>query len=126
VGADQVGIVDIGVVDVLAGLHLRLQLLDDVAFADQVMRDLDAGDGVKAGASTFDSYSCVVSVSDTTLMSMPAKRLGGIDEPLHFLFLIGARKRRQIADLPCPETFRGVHIGIGRPHIQQDPRRCRC
>ncbi len=45
VGADQVGVVDIGVVDVLARLHLRLQLLDDVAFADQVMRDLDAGDG---------------------------------------------------------------------------------
>src|SRR5690606_21731243 len=30
---------------------------------------------VKAGARTFDSYSCVVSVSETTLMSMPAKGL---------------------------------------------------
>ena len=28
---------------------------------------------VKALASVFDSYSCVVMVSDTTLMSMPAK-----------------------------------------------------
>ena len=45
VGADQVGVVDIGVIDVLARLHLGLQLLDDVAFADQVVRDLDAGDG---------------------------------------------------------------------------------
>ena len=45
VRADQVRVVDIGVVDVLAGLHLGLQLFDDVAFADQVVRDLDAGDG---------------------------------------------------------------------------------
>ena len=42
--ADQVGIVDPGVVDVLAGLHLGLDLLDDVAFLDEVVRDLDAGD----------------------------------------------------------------------------------
>ena len=43
-GADQVGVVDLGVVDVLAGLHLGLDLLDDVAFLDQVVGDLDAGD----------------------------------------------------------------------------------
>ena len=51
-GADQVAVVDIGVVDVLPRLHLRLQLLDDVALADQVMGELDAGDGgERLGAS---------------------------------------------------------------------------
>ena len=49
VGADQVRVVDVGVVDVLAGLHLRLQLFDHVAFADQVVGDLDAGDRGKGG-----------------------------------------------------------------------------
>ncbi len=43
-GADQVGIVDPGVVDVLARLHLRLDLLDDVAFLDEVVLELDPGD----------------------------------------------------------------------------------
>jgi hypothetical protein len=58
-GADQVAVVDIAVIDVLAGLHLGLQLFDDVAFADQVMRDLDAGDRGERRASTLDSYSWV-------------------------------------------------------------------
>ena len=74
VGADQVGVVDIGVIDVLARLHLRLQLFDHVAFADQVVRDLDAGDGGEGRRQhlrfVFDAWSMV---SDTTLMSMPAK-----------------------------------------------------
>ena len=44
VGADQVGVVDVGVIDVLPGLHLGLQLLDDVAFLDQIVGDLEPGD----------------------------------------------------------------------------------
>ena len=44
VRADQIGVVDPAVIDVLAGLHLGLQLLDHVAFLDQVVLDLDAGD----------------------------------------------------------------------------------
>ena len=43
---------------------------------------------VNALASVFDSYSCVVIVSETTLISMPAKGFGGIDEPLHLLHLL--------------------------------------
>jgi hypothetical protein len=44
VRADQVGVADPAVVDRLAGLHRGLQLLDHVAFLDQVVLDLDAGD----------------------------------------------------------------------------------
>jgi hypothetical protein len=45
--AYQIGVVDPAVIKVLAGLHLGLDLFDDVAFLDDVMRDLDAGDGGK-------------------------------------------------------------------------------
>ena len=41
---DQVRIADPAVVDALARLHAGLQLLDHVAFLDQVVLDGDAGD----------------------------------------------------------------------------------
>ena len=44
-GADQVRIVDPAVIEVLAGLHLCLDFFDNVAFLDDVVGDLDAGDG---------------------------------------------------------------------------------
>jgi hypothetical protein len=44
VRTDQVGVADPAVVDALARLHRGLQLLDHVAFLDQVVLDLDAGD----------------------------------------------------------------------------------
>jgi hypothetical protein len=44
VGADQVGIVDIGVVEVAVGLHLRLHGLHHLALAEELVVDLDAGD----------------------------------------------------------------------------------
>ena len=42
--ADEIGIVDPAVVDIAAGLHLGLDLLDHVAFLDEVVGELDAGD----------------------------------------------------------------------------------
>ena len=47
VGTDQVGVGDPAVINRLAGLHGGLQLLDHVAFADQVVLDLDTGDFLK-------------------------------------------------------------------------------
>jgi len=44
---DQVGVVDVGIIDVFAGLHLRLQLFNNVAFTDQIMRNADASNGFK-------------------------------------------------------------------------------
>ena len=44
VRSDQIAIVDPAVIDVLTRLHLGLNLLDDVAFLDDVVRHLDAGD----------------------------------------------------------------------------------
>jgi len=40
---NQIGIVDPSVIEILTGLHLGLDLLDDVSLLDDVMRDLDAG-----------------------------------------------------------------------------------
>ncbi len=43
VGTNQIGIIHIGVVDVLPGLHLQLQLFHHITFANQVVGHLDAG-----------------------------------------------------------------------------------
>ena len=42
--ADQVGVVDIAVIEVAVRLHLRLNRLDDLAFAEDLVVHLDAGD----------------------------------------------------------------------------------
>ena len=44
---DEVRVVDVGVIDVFPGLHLRLQLLDHVPFLYQIVSDANAGDLVK-------------------------------------------------------------------------------
>ena len=41
---DQVGVIDVGVINVTTGLHLGLQFFDHVTFTDQVMGQLDPGD----------------------------------------------------------------------------------
>ncbi len=72
VRADQIGIIDPAVIHVLAGLHLGLQLFNHVAFLDDVVLKLDAGDfSVNALARVPDSYSCVAIVSETTLIAIP-------------------------------------------------------
>jgi hypothetical protein len=70
-GADQVGVVDIGVVQIALGLHLRLHRLHHLAFAKELVVDLDAGDLFKGLGQVLDSYSCVGMVSESTLISIP-------------------------------------------------------
>jgi hypothetical protein len=127
VGADQVGIVDIGVVDVLARLHLGLQLLDHVAFADQVVRDLDAGD---VGERLGQRFGFIFVGGDRfrdDLDVHAGKRLGGIDEPLHLGFLRRPVERRHVADLGIEEGLGLVHSGIGLAGADQERnRRRRC
>ena len=55
VRADQVGVVDTAVIDVLAGLHLGLQLLDDIGLLDEVVLTLMPVSSVNALASVLDS-----------------------------------------------------------------------
>ena len=123
VSADQVAIVDIGVIDVFARLHLGLQLLDHVPFADQVVGDLDAGDG---GECRGQHLALVFMRGDglgNDLDLHAFKRLGGVDKELHFRFLIGTADRRQIADFRIEECLGGLHVGKGRARKDQQ-RRC--
>ena len=41
---NQVGIIDIGIINILTGLHLGLEFFDHIAFLNQIMVDLDACD----------------------------------------------------------------------------------
>ena len=129
VGADQVAVVDIGVIDVFAGLHLRLQLFDHVTFTDQVMGDLDAGDRGEGGRQHLRFIFMRGDGFRHDLDLHTRIGLGRVDEPLHFLFLIGARQGGEVADFLVEEGFRGLHVGPGR-HRECDERKrhrcCRC
>ena len=41
---DQIGVVDVGVIEIAVRLHLRLHRLHDLAFAEDLVVHLDAGD----------------------------------------------------------------------------------
>ena len=69
---------------------------------------------VKAGASTFDFVFVRGDGFGDDLDVHAGERLGGIDEPLHFGFLLGAVERRQVADLLVEEGLGFVHAGPGR------------
>jgi hypothetical protein len=94
VRADQVGIVDPAVVDVLAGLHLRLELLDDVAFLDQVVRQLDAGDLAEGLGQRLRFVFMRGDRLRDDLDLHAGEGLRGIDEPLHLLLLLLLGERR--------------------------------
>ena len=88
VRSDEIGVVDPAIIDVLARLHLGLDLFHHVAFLDDVVLDLDAGDfGERLGQRL-------------RLVFMRRQRLrddvdfhalvgfGGLGEPFHFLLLV--------------------------------------
>ena len=124
--ADQVGVVDIGVVDVLARLHLGLQPLDHVAFADQVMRDLDAGDLGEGGGQhlAFEFMGGDALGDDPDIHAL--ERLCRIHEPLHLRFLLLPRENGESGDLVVEKSARLLHAGGGRhTEGERDRRRCR-
>jgi hypothetical protein len=112
-GADEVGIVHPGIVDVAARLHLGLDLLHHVALLDEVVGEPDAGDlrerlGQRPG-----------------LVVMGRDRLGdhvdlhageglrGIHEPFHLLHLLFLRERRGLEFRIDPAAGL-LHTGKGR------------
>ena len=124
--ADQVAFVDVGVIDVLARLHLRLQFLDDIAFADQVMRHLDAGD---LGERLGERLRFILMGGDRLrdhLDLQALERLGGLDEPIHLfhLLVLGQSGRLELTVDP----FLGrLHIGKGgQASGQHRGYRCGC
>ena len=91
VRADQVGVGDPAVVDRLARLHRGLQLLDDVAFLDDVVLDLDAGDLLE-GLGQRLRFVLVrrdrLGDHRDLLDALGLQLLGGVDEPLHLGHLL--------------------------------------
>jgi hypothetical protein len=89
VSADEIGIVDPAVIDILARLHLGLDLLDHVTFLDDVVLDLDAGDFLKGLGQRLrfilmDGQGLGRDVDFHSLVGF-----GRFGKPLHFLQLIG-------------------------------------
>ncbi len=109
VGTDQVGVVDPAVIQVLSGLHLCLDLLDNVTLLNDVVRDLDPGNRSKGRSQNLGLILVGGQGFRNNLDVHPLERLRSIDEPLHFLFLVGARERRHVADLFIQKSLCLVH-----------------
>jgi hypothetical protein len=110
VRADQVGVVDVGVKDVLARLHLSLQLLDHVAFLDQVVGDLDAGDLLEGLGQDLGFVLVGRNGLGDDLDRHALEGLGRLDEPLHLLHLLVLGERRRLKFVVHPLLGRG-HVG---------------
>ncbi|MEY9203068.1 hypothetical protein ABIF05_002178 [Bradyrhizobium elkanii] len=113
VGADQVGVVDPAVIDVLARLHLGLQLLDDVTFLDDVVLELDAGQfGERLGQRLrFIFVRRDRFRDDVDLHALEG--FGGLGEPLELLLLVFLRQRRGL-EFRDPLLDHGIVGGAGR------------
>jgi hypothetical protein len=124
VRADEVGVVDIGVVDVFAGLHLRLQTLNNIALADQIVRDLNAGDRGEGWRQHvgFIFVGCDRFRHHTNFH--PLIGLSSVNEPLHLGFLLGAAKHGAL-DFRIKECGGGIHVGKCRHDGQQPGRQCK-
>ena len=86
--ADQVAVVDVGVIEVAVGLHLRLNRLHHFALAEHLVVDLDAGDFLERLGQRL---RFIVMRRDRLRQHVDfhaLERLGGLDEPLHLLDLL--------------------------------------
>jgi len=124
-GADQIGVVDIGVVQISVGLHLRLHRLHDFAFAEQLVVDPDAGNFLEGLGQHFGFVGVGRYRLGEDVDLHADKRLGRLDEPLHLLDLLVARQRRGLEFLVDPFlSFR--HSGEAGARICEDGSRCDC
>ena len=110
VSADQIRVVDISIKDVLARLHLGLNLFDHVAFAHDLMCHFYAGNGGERRSQHLRFVHMGVDTFGRHFDFHADEGFGGIDEPLHFGFLIGAAQRRQVSDLSIEERLCSVHV----------------
>ena len=110
--ADEVGVVDIDVVDVLPRVELRLEALHYVALADNIVGDADAADLVESSRQRVRLIGMRADIFGGGLDLHAAVGLAGLDEPLHLgeLFLARNRARRELLVNPF---FGGSHALLG-------------
>ena len=124
VRADEVRIVDVGVVEVTTGLHLGLDRLDDLAFAEELVIHLDAGDLLEG----FGQRIRLVLVSRNGLRQHvdfhALEGLGRLDEPLHLGNLLGTRQLRGLEFVIHPSLCR-CHVGLGGARTCHHGKYCR-
>ena len=123
--ADQVGVVDIGVVQVAVRLHLRLHSLDDLALAEDLVVHLDAGDPLERLGEHFQLIGMGRDAFRKHVDLHAGEWLRGIDEPLHLGFLGGAVERGETGDLVVEERLGFVHARIGLAGPEQQDNCCR-
>jgi hypothetical protein len=93
---DEVGVVDINVVDAPAGRELRLQLLHQVALPDDVVRHVDARDlGKGLGERLRFPGVCLNRLGDRLDIG-PTKRFGVLREPHQLVDLLPEGKHRRL------------------------------
>jgi hypothetical protein len=125
VRTDQIGIVDVHVIDVAARLHLGLQLLDDVALLDEIVGDLDARD-LAEGLGQHLGFVLVGGDGLGHHRDLHAgERLGRFHEPaqLRDLLLAAQRAGLELVDplldrglARCQILLRGLR-GLGRARV---------
>jgi hypothetical protein len=102
VGADQVAVVDIGVVEVAAGLHLGLHGLHHLALAEDLVVDLDAGDFLERLGEHFRLVGMRRNTFGQDVDFHSGERLCRIDEPLHLGKLLVFRQNGRLEFLVDP------------------------
>jgi hypothetical protein len=101
-GADQVAVVDVHVIDAAARLHLRLKLLDHVSFLNEIVFHLDAGDFLEGFGHGLGLVHVGVDGLRHHVDGRAAERLGRLSEPLQLLELLLTRERARLKLLVYP------------------------
>ena len=110
-GADQVGVVDIAVIQVPLRLHLGLHRLDNLSFTQKLVVDLDAGDVLERLCQRFGFIAVCRDRFRQHVNLHSSKWLGSFDEPLHLRHLRIPRQCRRLEFLIDPFFCRG-HVGM--------------
>ena len=85
---DQIGVIDIGVINILTRLHLCLQFLNHITFTDKIMSNIDTGDGSKGWRQDLGLILVSRNGLGYNLDIHTSKGFGRIDKPLHLCLLL--------------------------------------
>ena len=113
VGADQVAVVDVAVIEVAVGLHLGLDRLHHLALAEDLVVDLDAGDLLERLGQRLGFVGVRRDALRQHVDLHARERRGGVDEPLHLGLLLVDAEHRGLEFVVDPFLRRG-HVGERR------------